>query len=104
MVIPKRGGIMKKRVIFSLVVLCCLLLLAGGISLRALGMFATLTRTVTDPSGAVVADAKFVLKEAVTESARDTVTNGEVYFSFASVPVEWYPLTVEAAGFQLYKP
>jgi Carboxypeptidase regulatory-like domain len=103
MVIPKRGGIMKKRVIFSLVVLCCLLLLVGGISLRAQGIFATLTGTVTDPSGSVVADAKVVLKDAVSGSARDTVTNGEGYFSFASVPVGTYTLTVEAAGFQLYK-
>jgi len=94
---------MKKRVIFSLVVLCCLLLLAGGISLRAQGIFATLTGTVTDPSGSVVADAKVVLKDAVSGSARDTVTNGEGYFSFASVPVGTYTLTVEAAGFQLYK-
>jgi len=103
MVIPKRGGIMKKRVIFSWVVFCCLLLLAGGISLRAQGIFATLTGTVTDPSGSVVADAKVVLKDAVSGSARDTVANGEGYFSFASVPVGTYTLTVEAAGFQLYK-
>ncbi len=94
---------MKKRVIFSWVVFCCLLLLAGGISLRAQGIFATLTGTVTDPSGSVVADAKVVLKDAVSGSARDTVANGEGYFSFASVPVGTYTLTVEAAGFQLYK-
>jgi len=93
----------EKRIISSLVVLCCLFLLAGGISLRAQGIFATLTGTVTDPSGSVVADAKVVLKDAVSGSARDTVTNGEGYFSFPSVPVGTYSLTVEATGFQLYK-
>jgi hypothetical protein len=85
-----------------LIVLCCIVLLAAG-SLRAQGIFATLTGTVTDPSGSVVADAKVVLKDAVSGSARDTVANGEGYFSFASVPVGTYTLTVEAAGFQLYK-
>src|SRR5258708_4260317 len=79
------------------------MLLASGNSLRAQGIFATLTGVVLDPSGSVVADAKVVLKDAVSGSARDTVANGEGYFSFASVPVGTYTLTVEAAGFQLYK-
>src|SRR2546429_5510955 len=92
----KRGGVVEKRVISSLVVLCCLILLAGGISLRAQGIFATLTGTVTDPSGSVVTDAKVALRDAVSGSARDTVTNGEGYFTLASVPVGTYSLTVEA--------
>jgi hypothetical protein len=71
--------------------------------LRAQGIFATLTGVVSDPSGAVVANAKVVLKDAESGSARDTVTNGEGYFTFASMPVGTYTLTVEATGFQSYK-
>ena len=93
---------MEKRIISFLVVLCCLILLSGG-SLRAQGIFATLTGVVLDPSGSVVTDAKVVLRDAVSGSARDTVTNGEGYFTFASVPVGTYSLTVEATGFQAYK-
>src|SRR5205823_608040 len=69
----------------------------------AQGIFATLTGTVTDPSGSVVADAKVVLKDAVSGSARDTVTNSEGYYTFSSVPVGTYVLTVEATGFKTYK-
>ncbi len=93
---------MEKRIISFLVVLCCLILLSGG-SLRAQGIFATLTGVVLDPSRSVVTGAKVVLKDAVSGSARDTVTNGEGYFTFASVPVGTYSLTVEATGFQAYK-
>jgi len=67
------------------------------------GIFATLTGIVTDPSGSVVPDAKVTLKDAQSGSARETVTNGEGYYTFASVPVGAYVLTVEAKGFQTFK-
>ena len=67
------------------------------------GIFATLTGVVSDPSGAVISDAKIELKDAVSGSVRDTVTNSDGYFTFASVPVGTYVLTVEAKGFQTYK-
>jgi hypothetical protein len=90
------------RTVTSLVIVCCLLLLASG-SLSGQGIFATLTGTVTDPSGSVIADAKVVLKDAASGSLRDTVTNADGLFTFASVPVGQYILTVEAKGFQMYK-
>lgn len=79
-----------------------LLLLTAG-TLQSQGIFGTLTGVVSDQSGAVVANAKVVLKDAISGSARDTITNGEGYFTFASVPVGTYVLTVEATGFQTYK-
>jgi hypothetical protein len=66
-------------------------------------IFATLTGVVSDPSGAVVANAKVTLRDSQSGSERTTVTNGEGYYSFASVPVGGYGLTIEAAGFQLSK-
>ncbi len=84
--------------------LCCLCVLALlAISALGQGIFATLTGIVTDPSGSVVPDAKVVLKDALSGSTRETVTNGEGYYTFASVPVGNYVLTVEAKGFQTYK-
>src|ERR1022692_1778455 len=60
------------------------LMLAANLS--AQGIYATLTGIVTDPSQAVVAKAKVTLKDAQSGSQRDTVSNNEGYFTFASVP------------------
>ena len=67
------------------------------------GIFATLTGIVSDPSGSVVPNAKVMLRDAASGSTRETVSNGEGYYTFASVPVGVYVLTVEATGFQTYK-
>ena len=93
---------MSKRLAAALALLVCLLLICG-ISLQAQGLFATLTGVVSDPSGSVIANAKIVLRDAVSGSARDTVSNGEGYYTFASVPVGTYTLTAEAPGFETYK-
>ena len=73
--------------------------------LQAQSIFATLTGLVSDPSGAVVPNAKVQLRNQSTGSLRDTVTNSDGYFTFASLPVGdfAYELTVEAQGFASYK-
>ena len=50
---------MEKRLISLLVVLCCAILLGGGM-LRAQSIYGTITGTVYDPSGAVVANANVI--------------------------------------------
>jgi hypothetical protein len=67
------------------------------------GIFATLTGVVSDPSGAVVAGANVTLRDAASGSTRETVTNGDGFFTFASVPVGSYAVEIEAKGFQTYK-
>src|SRR5205823_1450476 len=67
------------------------------------GIFATLTGVVTDPSGAVVSNAKVTLRDAQSGSERGTITDSAGYYTFASVPVGTYVLNVEAPGFQAYK-
>ncbi len=82
-----------------------------GIALMALlttlmwsqGLFATLTGVVSDPSGAVVANAKVTLRNAESGDVRDSVTDSQGYYTFASVPVGTYDVTVEAPGFQSSK-
>src|SRR5271155_2178120 len=72
-------------------------------SLAAHGIYATLTGLVIDQSRAVVTSAKITLKDAQSGSQRDTVTNSDGYFTFASVPVGSYQLTIEAKGFATFK-
>jgi hypothetical protein len=96
------GSCVSKRVFYVLFFLVCAAFLSQG-SLRGQGIFATLTGVVSDPSGAVVADAKVVLTDSVSGSIRDTVTNSDGYYAFPSAPVGTYALTVEAKGFELYK-
>src|SRR4051794_35829487 len=76
-------------------------LLAAG--LFAQGIYGTLTGVVTDPSTAVVPKATVTLIDARSGSQRTTVTNSDGYFTFASVPVGSYNLTVEATGFSGFK-
>ena len=73
--------------------------------LSAQSLFATLTGVVSDPTGAVVPNATVKLINEQSGSARDTVTNAEGYYTFASVSVGdfTYKLTVEAPGFQTYR-
>ena len=69
----------------------------------AQGVFATLTGVVSDSTGAVVPNAKITLKDAVSGTDRETVSNGDGYYTFASVPVGQYVLLVAGTGFKDYK-
>src|SRR5271165_5144647 len=72
-------------------------------NLAAQGIYATLTGIVADQSSAVVPQAKVTLKDSQSGSQRDSVTNSDGYFTFASVPVGSYDLVVEAKGFATFK-
>jgi hypothetical protein len=76
-------------------------LLAGN--LAAQGIYATLTGVVSDPSEAQVVGAKVTLKDAQSGSLRTTITNSDGYFTFASVPVGTYDITIESKGFETFK-
>ncbi len=79
------------------------LLVFCGRLVLAQGIFATLDGVLTDPTGAVVPNAKVNLIDAVSGSTRDTVTDSAGFYNFASVPVGSYNLTVSAGGFKDYK-
>jgi len=83
----------------------CALFLLLAVSLPAQSIYATLTGVVSDPSGAVVPNASVKLRNEASGSMRETVTNAEGYYTFASVPVGdfTYELTVENKGFITYK-
>src|SRR6478752_3103528 len=63
----------------------------------------TLTGTVTDPSGAVVPQAKVNLKNEGSGDLRRTVSNSDGFFTFAAVPAGIYEVTIEAPGFLNYQ-
>src|SRR5580692_5287077 len=92
---------MLRRQVWSAVVVCALIM--GGYPALGQGIFATLTGVVSDPSGGVVPNAKITLRDSTSGSTRDTTTNGEGYYTFASVPVGTYELTVEASNFRQYQ-
>src|SRR3954471_5037714 len=92
---------MLKKQLWSAALICALLI--SGYTAKAQGIFATLTGIVSDPTGGVVPNAKITLRDATSGSSRDTTTNGEGYYTFASVPVGTYEMTVEAPNFRQYK-
>ncbi|MDQ4120271.1 MAG: TonB-dependent receptor [Acidobacteriota bacterium] len=56
--------------------------------------------SVTDPSGAVVANAKVTLTGVETGQTRETTTNEEGTYVFPELPAAIYQVSVEAQGFQ----
>jgi hypothetical protein len=86
------------------VLLAMALLLFGSLAYGQ-SLFATLTGVVSDPSGAVIPNATVKLKNEQSGSLRDTVTNSDGYYTFASVSVGdfTYELSVESKGFLAYK-
>jgi hypothetical protein len=92
---------MLKRIISLLSAITIVALFCANIWSQ--GIFATLTGIVSDSSGAVVANATVKLIDEGSGSERNTVTDGSGFYTFASVPVGSYRLTVEQAGFQGYK-
>src|SRR5690349_14609501 len=64
---------------------------------------ATLSGTITDPSGAAVAGATVVAVDQRTGFTRSTRTNEAGLYNLVRLPVGLYTLTVEAKGFQISK-
>src|SRR2546422_192937 len=60
----------------------------------------SISATVTDVSGAVVPNAKVVLKNEASNAVRDTVSNSSGFFHFPSVPPGSYTVMVSAPGLQ----
>jgi len=81
--------------------LTCLLLAVLPALAQSEAAFATLSGTVTDPSGAAIANAKVTLVNQETGLSRNTATSVAGLYSFSSTPAGVYDLTVESAGFKL---
>ncbi|MEO7652952.1 MAG: carboxypeptidase-like regulatory domain-containing protein, partial [Bryobacteraceae bacterium] len=66
---------------------------------RAQVLYGSLVGTVTDSSGAPVADARVTLLNSVTGQERQTATSEAGYYNFSTLTPGSYNLTVERAGF-----
>jgi hypothetical protein len=64
---------------------------------------ASITGTVTDPSGATVANAQVTLTEAQKGVSRSATANGNGEYSFAAMPIGRYDMSVVASGFKRYE-
>lgn len=85
-----------------LLLLLCLFAAAPRADAQAAGNSGTVSGTVTDPSGAIVAKAAVEMHNPVSGFDQSTVTDPSGNFSFTNVPFNPYHLTVIASGFGPY--
>lgn len=86
---------------FVLGLLTCLLVLAN--CSLAQTSTTSLQGTVTDPSGAAVANAAVELVNVDSKTQRDAVTDSQGEYRFQFLPPGTYTLTVSAAGFARFE-
>jgi len=89
----------KKSLHAAFVVVFCLAL---GLRAHAQSNSASLSGTVLDPSGAVVANATVEIHNPVSHFDRSAATDRSGKFSFANVPFNPYHLSVTGEGFTPY--
>jgi hypothetical protein len=88
---------------FSLFLFLVLLFLTLSLTASAQEVAATLSGTVTDPSGAVVSGATVVVHSNDTNAdVRVINTNGAGAFTVTNIPAGRYTVTVKSAGFKSY--
>src|SRR5215467_3521011 len=88
---------LRKALACWLMIACAALLLTPASSAQSI--FADLSGTVTDSSGAVVPGAKVSVQNASTGVSRQTTASSTGYFVFTQLPTGTYTMTAEAAGF-----
>lgn len=64
---------------------------------------AELLGSVTDPTGAVVANATVTLTNAATGEVRNGITNDAGLYDFPALHIGSYTLKVTASGFEIYE-
>src|SRR4029077_517910 len=95
---PGGSGMSSKRVALLLAALLCSLCVTA--SLFAQGNTGTVSGTVTDSSGAVVAAAKVDLTDASTGSVRSTTTSDKGFFVLPYVNPGTYTVIITKEGFR----
>ncbi len=89
------------RIVFVVAVLVAI----GGAtsSVRAQGLTGQISGTVTDSGGGVLPGATVVIKNAGTNSTRETVTGADGAFLFPDLLAGKYDVTVTVSGFKTYE-
>ena len=86
-----------RRLQFCLAVFALLALACGAFAQVQNGQ---LTGTVTDPTGAAIANAKVSVTNQATNLSVSTTTNASGNYTVKELPVGTYKLTIEASGFK----
>jgi outer membrane receptor protein involved in Fe transport len=86
-----------KRLQFCLAVFAVLALTLSAFAQVQNGQF---TGTVTDPTGAAIANAKVTVSNPATDLNLTTTTNSSGNYTVKEVPIGTYKITVEASGFK----
>jgi hypothetical protein len=94
-------GIMLRQPAKGLLVIAAILLFTATGWSQAI--FTTLTGVVTDPTGAVVPQAKITLRNGPSGDIRNTTADHQRYYTFASVSVGTHNLTVIQSDFQTFQ-
>src|SRR5437868_1069545 len=84
----------------SLVILCAISFFFYTPQLCAQSLFANLSGTVIDASGAVIPGAKIIIQDTNSKTTRQATTNASGYFSVTELPAGTYNVTAEAKGFR----
>ena len=91
-----RSPILVRCAVYLVAFLVIITAVPLGVSQTSRG---TVTGTVTDPSGAAVANATVTIKQAGTNVTRQTTTNEAGIYRFDAVDLGTYTLSVQAVGF-----
>ena len=83
----------------ALVVVCCLLIAMTAVAQSDRG---TITGTVSDPGGAVVASAPIQVKNVATGLVYDVASSSTGNYTVPALPVGSYEVTVAVPGFKKY--
>jgi len=77
--------------------------ICGGLLSAQMTVTGTVTGTVVDPSGQVIAGAKIVITSPKTGDSRSAVANEVGVFSLNAVQPDTYTLRVQHGGFKAYE-
>jgi len=99
--VPCKVG--KPGISWCLVFAAAFLLLAWPAARALAGVTASISGTVTDPSGAVVVGATVEVKSIATAIVETRVTNGDGFYAFADLAPGKYDLEVRQTGFSTYR-
>jgi hypothetical protein len=91
------------RTMLSSLALFAALAILLGFAAQAQVVSGTIAGTVTDPSGAVIANAKVLVHNDDTGVQRNLTTSSSGSFTAAAIPIGSYTVTVDAASFASYK-
>ena len=81
-------------------VVACFLVVLGNLSLKAQAVSGTIVGTVTDPTGAAVANAPVTIVLTGQDAVHTAVTNESGNFTEPNLPPGTYAVTISAAGFK----